>query len=145
MDGTPKAKLRRQSLPSQHYLSPSGLQDEGTEYAERLRFRDEMGIDAQSSHANPQAYNAHLNDPSLFLQGNGKLVHNNSLPSTSDHDQPTMKQEEQDVGFSSVNMTGAGGGGDAGIKKKVRKKWTIEETKMLVDGCNKVSCFRPSV
>ncbi|KIM23582.1 hypothetical protein M408DRAFT_34259, partial [Serendipita vermifera MAFF 305830] len=21
--------------------------------------------------------------------------------------------------------------------KKVRKKWTIEETKMLVDGCNK--------
>jgi hypothetical protein len=27
---------------------------------------------------------------------------------------------------------------DAPAKKKVRKKWTIEETKMLVDGCNKV-------
>ena len=138
MDGTPKAKLRRQSLPSQHYLSPSGLQDDGTEYAERLRFRDEMGIDAQSSYANQQPYNAHLNDPSLFLHANGKPVHNYSLPSTSNHDQPIMKQEEQDIGLSSMNLAGVGSSGDAGIKKKVRKKWTIEETKMLVDGCNKV-------
>jgi hypothetical protein len=37
-----------------------------------------------------------------------------------------------------MNSAGVGGSGDAGIKKKVRKKWTIEETKMLVDGCNKV-------
>jgi hypothetical protein len=97
-----------------------------------------MGIDAQSSYTNQQAYNAHLNDPSLFLHGNGKPPHNHSPPSTSSHDQPTMKQEEQDVGLSSMNSAGVGSSGDAGIKKKVRKKWTIEETKMLVDGCNKV-------
>lgn len=37
------------------------------------------------------------------------------------------------------------GGGDDGsssllAEKKARKKWSPEETKMLVDGCNKV-CF----
>lgn len=36
-------------------------------------------------------------------------------------------------------------GGDDGLveatpqEKKQRKKWTMEETQMLVDGCNKVS------
>ena len=27
-------------------------------------------------------------------------------------------------------------------EKKQRKKWTLEETQMLVDGCNKVSTVR---
>jgi len=49
-----------------------------------------------------------------------------------------MKQEEQDIGLSGMTLASVGSSGDAGIKKKVRKKWTIEETKMLVDGCNKV-------
>ena len=145
MDGTPKAKLRRQSLPSQHYLSPSGLQDEATEYNERLRFRDEMGIDAQSSYANPQqAYNAHMSDPALFLHGHGKQQ-NSSFATTSGRGNLPMKVEDQDVGFSTMqgtSMTAVGGSADAGAKKKVRKKWTIEETKMLVDGCNKVSWFK---
>lgn len=139
MDGTPKAKLRRQSLPSQHYLSPSGLQDETTEYNERLRFRDEMGIDTQSSYANPQqAYNAHMSDPTLFLHGHGKQQTASTIPRHENH---PMKVEDQDVGFNTMQGTSinGAGSGDTMIKKKVRKKWTIEETKMLVDGCNKVS------
>lgn len=140
MDGTPKAKLRRQSLPSQHYLSPSGLQDETAENNERVRFRDEMGIDTVSSYANSQqAYNnPHMSDPTLFLHGHGK--HQNSL-NGSGRDNLPMKVEDQDTGISGMQgatMNGtSSGSGDAGAKKKVRKKWTIEETKMLVDGCNK--------
>ena len=98
-----------------------------------------MGIDVQASHVPQQTYNANLSEPSLFFQENTKPAYIPSVSDTLAGDQPVMKLEEQDVGF---NGTGAPPSGDAGIKKKVRKKWTIEETKMLVDGCNKVSQVR---
>lgn len=40
---------------------------------------------------------------------------------------------------SGVMSTGAGTGASASPpEKKVRKKWTMEETQMLVEGCNRV-------
>ena len=55
---------------------------------------------------------------------------------TSDKDKKLRKVE---VDISSVSMEEST---PPGQEKRQRKKWTMEETQMLVDGCNKVRyCF----
>jgi hypothetical protein len=63
----------------------------------------------------------------------------------------SMKIEERDGSLEALSAKpqdhisaegvnpGGNGNPDGAVKKKARKKWTIEETKMLHDGCNKVS------
>lgn len=139
MEGTPKAKARRQSLPSQYHLSsPQAANDDATSHAELVRFRDEMGIDAGAySHAHPQQYPQYDHGaPS----GSNKFLATrlNKADRRTMNISGALKAEDQDTQFEgSANLT-SGPGGEGGTKKKVRKKWTIEETKMLVDGCNKV-------
>jgi hypothetical protein len=142
MEGTPKAKARRQSLPSQYHLSsPQAANDEATSHAELVRFRDEMGIDPGAySHAHPQQYPQYdqgaPSGSTKFLATRINKADRRTMNMNS-----ALKAEDQDTLFEgpngSANMN-SGPGVEGGTKKKVRKKWTIEETKMLVDGCNKV-------
>jgi len=142
MEGTPKAKARRQSLPSQYHLSsPQAANDDATSHAELVRFRDEMGIDSAAySHAHPQQYPQYdQGAPS----GSTKFLPTrvNKPDRRTTNMSGSLKAEDQDTLFEGPSASAnanSGLGGEGGTKKKVRKKWTIEETKMLVDGCNKV-------
>ncbi|PVF94724.1 hypothetical protein CPB86DRAFT_740042 [Serendipita vermifera] len=170
MEGTPRAKARRQSLPSQHHLSPSGTLDESLAHGELLRFRDEMGIYPQLHATNPA--NSHLNgdyhELGSVLNGHGSLsnILRPPQPQTSSFvalgannkenesrnafgKGVSMKIEERDGSLEALSSNsqdhlsseganpGGSGSGDGTTKKKARKKWTLEETKMLHDGCNK--------
>jgi hypothetical protein len=142
MEGTPKAKARRQSLPSQYHLSsPQAANDDATSHVEPVRFRDEMGIDSGAySHAHQQQYPQYdQGAPSAsakFLPTRMNKADRRTMNLSG-----SLKAEDQDTQFDGPNGSAnviSGPGGEAGTKKKVRKKWTIDETKMLVDGCNKV-------
>ncbi|KAG8832860.1 hypothetical protein FRC17_000515 [Serendipita sp. 399] len=159
MEGTPRAKARRQSLPSQHHLGPSTTQNETTTQAELLRFRDEMGIYTQAHQPAHPSF-----DPNL-VRGQGMTVsakapgvrnmlrvpesmtsqqgeRGRSAESTYDSG-PQAKVEDSDTAYSPSGPSDPNPGGNGNLtgedfpKKKVRKKWTLEETKMLVLGCNK--------
>lgn len=146
MEGTPKAKARRQSLPSQHFLSsPQTASDKIPSHAELIRFRDEMGIDSQAYlHAHPPQSYAQLSDQAATTSSNSnsrlKMVRGTiaSKGSPSGSHRISMKPETNDIRFDGPSGSAGTLNGEGGAKKKVRKKWTIEETKMLVEGCNKV-------
>ncbi|KAG8866812.1 hypothetical protein FRC20_007494 [Serendipita sp. 405] len=157
MEGTPRAKARRQSLPSQHHLSPTMIQHETTTHAELVRFRDEMGIYSQAHQVTNSSFDPGLirgqatmgqikvenvRDPlnpfgSVATQQRGQSAESNY----DDGVQP--KVEDSDTAHSPSGPPDGNPSGNGGAvvdeypRKKVRKKWTLEETKMLVLGCNK--------
>lgn len=155
------ARRRRSSVPSQHYLSAPLAAD-----ASEVRFRDEMGIN-DTVGAGTENYpgsifshrpNTHTHHPNDGVNPN--LLNANSLdikwrPGDVKRDTHTNAITTRDLAGTSsasdgpaslfamkiedpVVQIGASITMDIPAKKKVRKKWTIEETKMLVDGCNKV-------
>ncbi|CCA71290.1 hypothetical protein PIIN_05229 [Serendipita indica DSM 11827] len=157
MERTPKAKARRQSLPTQHHLSHPTAQDDGSAtnaaHAELVRFRDEMGIHGHP-HSTPVAANAHyvmtfdagMSKPSSTAAASNKRYSPSTSSAvdtaTSRAEQRSIKAESSDVGTSLASANrdvngNSSGGENAVTKKKVRKKWSIDETKMLVDGCRK--------
>ena len=114
-----------------------------------------MGIHGHP-HSTPTATSAHYimafdtgtsRTPTVAKSSSKRYSPSNSTAAdaaTSRAEQRSVKIEASDVGTSLASANrdanaNLSGGESNVIKKKVRKKWSIEETKMLVEGCRKVS------
>lgn len=124
-------RRRSGSLPSQN---AAAVQPRGS-----FVFRDEMGILHPSLHITPNTASA---APTLFQPtprvGSNDPATNRRIKENESEAVRTlsMKAEDYDSGTAALEVQAP----SPPAKKKTRKKWSLEETTMLVEGCRKVIC-----